>query len=377
MRRILAASIIALASASTALAWSAHGHRPSRYLALEGLPADAPAWLRDASTRNRIADESNEPDRWRGLQSLTLAHENSLDHYIDVEDLAKFGLTLQTVSPFRYEYMRDLAVALHTHPEAAGDYDPCEGPRPHQAVARLPAARHPGALQQAALLLQHAPDSRIAQRPGARRSGQDGARGTASCRWASSPISSATPPSPCTPPCNHHGWVGENPNGYTREGGIHSYIDGAIVDLHALTVESLRPSIKVHHHAGPEGPVERRPDLHPAQLRPGRAAVPPREERRPPQGAGQGDDHRAAHRRRGRCSRPSTRPPGPAASPRSRRCWRGPASTTGSPRCCPTRMGRRSPKRRRRPRSDEFTTETRRHGECGGVSLLRHSCASV
>jgi hypothetical protein len=38
---------------------------------------------------------------------------------------------------------------------------------------------------------------------------------------------------------HHHGWVGDNPKGYTREHGIHQYIDsGVIFDQH-ITFESL------------------------------------------------------------------------------------------------------------------------------------------
>jgi hypothetical protein len=243
MRHILPAFVLALASASTALAWSAHGHRTITYLALEGLPADAPEWLRDAAIRNRIADQSNEPDRWRGLQSNTLAHENGPDHYIDLEDLTKFGLTLETVSPFRYDYMRDLAVALHTHPEAGAGYDPTKD-RDHtkQWPGFLPHAiqEHYNKLRcsfNTLRILESLNDPKREDQLKMARENCIQQMGLLShfVGDAAQPLHTTT---------HHHGWIGDNPHNYTRDGGIHSYIDGTIVDLHAITVESLRPSIK-------------------------------------------------------------------------------------------------------------------------------------
>ena len=50
-----------------------------------------------------IAYESAEPDRYRATKSNYLAHENNPEHYLDVEDLASYGLTLETVSPTKCE----------------------------------------------------------------------------------------------------------------------------------------------------------------------------------------------------------------------------------------------------------------------------------
>lgn len=243
MRHMLAALAFSLAPVLPVFAWSAHGHRTITYLALEGLPSDAPEWLRDASNRNRIADQSNEPDRWRGLQANTLAHENGPDHYIDVEDLAKFGLTLETVSPFRYEYMRDMSVALHTHPETAGaGYDPTKDrDKTKQWPGFLPHAiqEHYNKLRcsfNSVRILESLNDPNRADQLKMARENCIQQMGLLShfVGDAAQPLHTTT---------HHHGWIGENPNGYTRDGGIHSYIDGTIVDLHAITVESLRPSM--------------------------------------------------------------------------------------------------------------------------------------
>jgi hypothetical protein len=229
-----------LCTASSALAWSAHGHRTITYLALEAMPAESPEWLRDASTRHRIADQSNEPDRWRGLQADTLGHENGPDHYIDLEDLAQFGLTLETVSPFRYEFLRDMAVALHEHPENAAPYD--------AAADRDKTRRWPGFLPHA--IQEHYNKLRSsfntlrileALKDPAREDQVKMARENCVQHMGLLSHFVADAAQPLHTTTHHHGWVGENPNGYTRERGIHSYIDGTIVDLHAITVESLRP----------------------------------------------------------------------------------------------------------------------------------------
>lgn len=243
MRRIVSACLLALALTSTALAWSAHGHRTITYLGLEGLPAEAPDWLRDASIRTRIADLSNEPDRWRGLRVDTLAHENGPDHYIDIEDLAKFGLTLETVSPFRYEFLRDMAVAVHTHPEAFSE----EELKNERDRTKLWPGFLPHAIQEhynklrcsfnTLRILESLNDPTRADQLTTARENCIQQMGLLAhfVGDAAQPLHTTT---------HHHGWVGDNPNGYTREYGIHSYIDGTIVDLHAITVESLRPTIR-------------------------------------------------------------------------------------------------------------------------------------
>src|SRR5262245_33474460 len=95
--------------------WGASGHRTITRLALDGLPREAPSWLREAGTRERIAYQSSEPDRWRGWQSTTLQHEHKQDHYLDVELLSQFGLTLESIPKLRTEYLRAMIIAKHLH----------------------------------------------------------------------------------------------------------------------------------------------------------------------------------------------------------------------------------------------------------------------
>jgi hypothetical protein len=39
---------------------------------------------------------------------------------------------------------------------------------------------------------------------------------------------------------HHHGWVGDNPKGYTTERSIHAYIDGGVVTLHGLKYDTMK-----------------------------------------------------------------------------------------------------------------------------------------
>src|SRR5438445_13816746 len=96
-RTFVLAAAAAACLATHALAWNAHGHRTVTRLALDGLSPDMPAWLHDPEIVERIADQSNEPDRWRSTRKPAILHVANQEHYIDVEDLAPMGLSLETL----------------------------------------------------------------------------------------------------------------------------------------------------------------------------------------------------------------------------------------------------------------------------------------
>src|SRR6185295_18262500 len=51
-----------------------------------------------------------------------------------------------------------------------------------------------------------------------------------------------------------HGWVGDNPNGYSTDNGFHAYIDGKILEIHHLDYESLKGRIKFDTKVSPGDP---------------------------------------------------------------------------------------------------------------------------
>ena len=108
MNRRLSAVLCALLAAPAAMAWDADGHRAITTLAIEGLSAQGPAWLKDKTVAKRVADQSTVPDRWRGVKVSQLAHANNPDHYFDVEDLEAYDLDLRRIAPLRLEFVKQL-----------------------------------------------------------------------------------------------------------------------------------------------------------------------------------------------------------------------------------------------------------------------------
>src|SRR5256885_14992157 len=76
----------------SALAWDYEGHRIVNQLALASLPTNFPSFVRAPEAAERVAFLAGEADRWRNTQDLPLKHVNGPDHYIDVEELAVYGL---------------------------------------------------------------------------------------------------------------------------------------------------------------------------------------------------------------------------------------------------------------------------------------------
>jgi hypothetical protein len=105
-------------------AWDYEGHRVVNELALASLPTNFPAFALTPEARERIAFLAGEPDRWRNTSDLTLKHFNGPDHYIDLEELADYGLDAHSLPKFRYEFTAELALARHDHPDHFAPIDP-------------------------------------------------------------------------------------------------------------------------------------------------------------------------------------------------------------------------------------------------------------
>lgn len=226
--------------------WGAHGHRTITRLALDALPADAPtlAWLREPAARERVAEQSNEPDRWRGTQALALQHENNPDHYLDVDLLPEFGLTLETVPPLRYDYLRAMAVAKHVHPEMAGPYDRRTNPDGSQewpGFVLHAMSEHYQKLRSSfntLRILESLNDPARAGQLALARQNVEHEMGILSHF-----VGDTAQPLHTTK--HHHGWVGDNPKGYSTDRRIHAYIDSQILRLHGLEYDGLRPGLKL------------------------------------------------------------------------------------------------------------------------------------
>ncbi|CAN7264938.1 S1/P1 Nuclease [Phenylobacterium sp. LjRoot225] len=108
MRRLLAlplaAALIAAAPAQ-ALAWGATGHRMIGQLAVETLPADAPAFLRTPKAADDAGELSREPDRSKASGKI---HDSDRDsaHFLDLADDGTVlgGPRLDALPPTRADY---------------------------------------------------------------------------------------------------------------------------------------------------------------------------------------------------------------------------------------------------------------------------------
>jgi hypothetical protein len=236
----LALAVGCLWGSRDAAAWNARGHRTVTLLALDGLPEGMPAYLREPAIRTRIAEQSVEPDRWRGTRTVPIAHEANPEHYIDVEDLAPYGLTLAGLPEYRYEYVRIMAVARDKSPGAfpTEEKDP-DKVKDWPGFLPYAIAEHHAKLRSSFntyRILEAVNDPARAEQLEQARQNIISEMGLLSHY-----VGDAAQPLHTTR--HHHGWVGENPQGYTTEGGFHAYIDGKVIDAHGLDFAALRPGM--------------------------------------------------------------------------------------------------------------------------------------
>ncbi|MDO8901817.1 MAG: S1/P1 Nuclease [Phenylobacterium sp.] len=109
----LVLAALAVLSPSAALAWGGHGHRIIGVAAMEALPAEVPAFLRDPTTISQIGELSREPDRSKGAGKI---HDSNRDpaHFVDIDDA---GLVMggpkfeKPLTPTRADYEAQLQAA--------------------------------------------------------------------------------------------------------------------------------------------------------------------------------------------------------------------------------------------------------------------------
>jgi len=238
MQKLLSALLVVQFAVGSAWGWGAQVHRTLTQVALHGLPPEAPAWLRAPAAGERAAFESNQPDRWRGWNSLVLKHVNDPDHYLDVERLNQFGLTLTTLPRLRGEYLRVMAVAQVTHPENVAAYNPSQDPaRAHEWPGFIlhAASEHYARLQAAfnqVRILEQLNDP-------ARRLKLEEARTIALYHLGQLSHFVADIAQPLHTTIHYNGWVGDNPAGYKWRDQFHAYVDEGWAKRHDIDRQSL------------------------------------------------------------------------------------------------------------------------------------------
>ncbi len=248
-------SVLVAGATPHARAWDYEGHRVVNQLALAALPTNFPAFTKTPRARERIAFLAGEPDRWRNItDDPSLSHCNGPDHYFDLEELAQYGLTTETVPPLRYDLVARLALARAAHPKAFAAIDPAKN-RDHtrELVGFAPWAitEYYGKLRSAFSYLKAYQD--YGGTPAEIANAQaniiylmgvmghfvgDGAQ-------------------PLHVTIHHHGWVGDNPMGYTTNAGFHGWIDSGFFKKTggvkaAALVKNIRPATIVGDPLKPE-----------------------------------------------------------------------------------------------------------------------------
>ncbi len=208
-----------------ASAWDYDMHRLINQMALASLPTNFPAFVRDPAAAERIAFLSGEPDRWRNTPDLALRHQNGPDHFLDAEELARHGLKADQLSQFRYEFVVQLAAGRAAHVtnfppvQAAADPD-----RTRALIGFLPwtITEYYGRLKSAFSYLK---EYEAAGRPEEVENARQNVLHAMGVMGHF--VGDATQPLHVT----HHynGWVGDNPNGYTTNRGIHAWIDSGFL----------------------------------------------------------------------------------------------------------------------------------------------------
>lgn len=235
--RSVARLVVGLCVVAVCGAWNSHGHRTITELAVDLLPPEAPAWLRTPEVRAQIAWQSNEPDRWRGTKLAVLGHENNPDHFLDIELLDKRGMTMRGLPQLRYEFVAQLT---RTDPPPP---PPEETPRRGINVAVkddvgfLPYS----ILEHQAKLMSSFNTLRILEQLNdpARKGQMEAARANVIHEMGQLSHFVGDAGQPLHTTIHHHGWVGDNPDGFTTERSFHQYIDGDVVALHGLDLTTL------------------------------------------------------------------------------------------------------------------------------------------
>lgn len=210
------------------LGWGSRGHEIVNQVAFEMLPRDMPAFLRSRKAMEEIQYLGPEPDRWRSRAEPELNAEQAPEHFIDLElaDLAAPG----GLPANRFEFLRDLERARRRYPQLAEKLTPEKVGllpwRANEMFERLKAdmreyrmrmdERRPTYGVQQAILY----DAGILGHYVA-----DGSQ-------------------PLHASINYDGWAEtENPEGFTRERGIHRQFETTFVDanLHSDDVRPLVP----------------------------------------------------------------------------------------------------------------------------------------
>jgi len=225
-----------------ARAWDYETHRLINQLALASLPTNFPAFVTAPEAVERIGFLAGEADRWRNTPDLALKHCNNPDHYLDMEELAVYGLTPERLPKFRYDFVADLALFRKANPDKFPKLNPATNQdHTEELVGLLPWAivEGYGKVKSGYSYL------RAYQEQGG--TPEEIANAQANILYVMGVmghwVGDASQPLHTT--IHHHGWVGANPNGYSTNRNIHSWIDGGFFGKTGQpTLAEMKPRLR-------------------------------------------------------------------------------------------------------------------------------------
>jgi len=228
--------LLAAVVAPPAAAWDYAGHRVINQLALESLPPDFPAFVREPAAAERIAFLGGEPDRWRNTPELALRHANNPDHYIDWEQLDWAGLDPLSLSPLRYEFALRFAAGRQAHADRFPRIDPA---RNAEHLREWPGFL-PWTIAESFARLQSAFSYLHAYEEGGGTPAEI-ANAQANVIFFMGVmghyVGDGAQPLHLT--VHHNGWVGANPHGFTTDPKFHAWIDGGFIARTGIGIAQL------------------------------------------------------------------------------------------------------------------------------------------
>src|SRR5262245_34523940 len=187
------AMLIVIGVSNAARAWGPAGHALLTRAAVAAGPS-LPAWFRDGD--DRLAELANAPDRWRALaEAVPAVTALAPDHFFDLDVWGEERLPVE-----RWAFVQRCGR---------------RGMLPNE-IGMLPFA----VLEEYAVLVSAFRDVRE------HRAGSHEAAFTAAGILAHL-LGDAVVPLHVTR--HHHGWVGDNPNGFTRDRGVHQWFESTLV----------------------------------------------------------------------------------------------------------------------------------------------------
>ncbi len=234
LRKVAVLALLPMVAAPLSFGWGSKGHKMINRLAVEGLPASMPAFLRTQAAIDEITYLGPEPDRWRSPAEPELNAEQAPDHFINFQ----YADIIGTLPRQRYKYIAELEAAELTHPAIAKKLQPDKvGFQPYitsEVWERLKAAMRAYRQLRAAHQDTKPVEAAILFYAG----------------WLGHYVGDGSQPLHVTR--DYNGWVEpENPHGYTTDHTIHWQFESTFVNA-AISQGDVEPLMTPVHLVGDE-----------------------------------------------------------------------------------------------------------------------------